>query len=115
MSHTHPLSLATFLTTYCFIRPFHAAVGITTCRLLIHLRKFSENHLEGDIHISKLPDLENMTWDEAIIYPGEPLGFRHSEDSDATLSVDDHSIPPSWRVDDEESLVNHPEAATAPG
>ncbi|KAF9532630.1 hypothetical protein CPB83DRAFT_890820 [Crepidotus variabilis] len=70
--------------------PFHAAVGITTCRLLIHLRKFSEDHLEGEFHVSKLPDLENVSWDTPIIAPNEALEFRTSEDSDVTISSNGH-------------------------
>ena len=31
----------------CVVRPFHATLGIATCRMLIHLRKFAFENLEG--------------------------------------------------------------------
>ncbi|PPQ80158.1 hypothetical protein CVT25_001451 [Psilocybe cyanescens] len=40
------------------LAPFHAAVGITVCRMLIHLRKFAFESLEnGSNAIESLPDI----------------------------------------------------------
>ena len=38
--------------------PFHAALGIATSRMLIHLRKISARNLEPEVEEFELPNLE---------------------------------------------------------
>ena len=38
--------------------PFHAALGIATSRMLIHLRKFAARNLEPEVEEFELPNLE---------------------------------------------------------
>ena len=38
--------------------PFHAAPGITTCRMLIHLRKVAAQDTEVETDSNLLPNLE---------------------------------------------------------
>lgn len=42
----------------CARRPFHAALGIATCRMLIHLRKFASGNLEFGPNDYSFPALE---------------------------------------------------------
>ena len=51
-------------------RPFHAALGIATCRMLIHLRKFASRNL--DVELSDR-SLSNLAVDAL-----ELVSFRHS-------------------------------------
>ncbi|KIM42605.1 hypothetical protein M413DRAFT_120523 [Hebeloma cylindrosporum] len=41
---------------------FHATLGISTCRMLIHLRKFASENLEGRPVDSRMP-LPNLEFD----------------------------------------------------
>ena len=65
--------LLKFTSVSCQIHacsPFHAALGIVTCRMLIHLRKFASGNLEvwSDGH-----SLSNLSVDPLELAP-----FRHS-------------------------------------
>jgi len=65
--------LLKFICVSCHIHacsPFHAALGIVTCRMLIHLRKFASGSLEvwSDDH-----SLSNFSVDPLELAP-----FRHS-------------------------------------
>ena len=44
--------------SHCSRSPFHASLGIATCRMLIHLRKFAEEVLEVKTGTHFLPDFE---------------------------------------------------------
>jgi len=37
--------------------PFHAALGITTSRMMIHLQKFAAKNLEGDASEMSIPEI----------------------------------------------------------
>ena len=39
--------------------PFHAAVGVATCRMLMHLRKFATHELVNQAHTTHATDVEN--------------------------------------------------------
>jgi len=90
-----------------FCSPFHAAMGIVTCRMLIHLRKFNELVLFGSAPASK---------------PGQPLRFAglesgkgmqetHTPSTNGTASKDkNNSQSPgnlsSWLDSDSERTVS---------
>ncbi|CAA7266800.1 unnamed protein product [Cyclocybe aegerita] len=64
--------------------PFHGAVGILTCRMLIHLRKFTLTNLDGTLETQTFPSLKG---------PPEFAGgmFDLGEDLDADIDDDDQS------------------------
>ncbi|KAJ3514650.1 hypothetical protein NLJ89_g2248 [Agrocybe chaxingu] len=64
--------------------PFHGAVGILTCRMLIHLRKFTLTNLDGTLETHEYPSLKG---------PPEFAGgmFDLGEDLDVDIDDDDQS------------------------
>lgn len=78
------------LVAYHTFRPFHAAMGIVTGRMIIHLRKFSAKHLEGEMSTPSLP----------IQFVGSPathkgkqrLGIIHEEFDDSDDSDDGEGL-----------------------
>lgn len=55
-----------FASYHCSRSPFHASMGIATCRMLIHLRKFAEEVLEvrTGTHF-----LQNFEVDSSVLVP----------------------------------------------
>ncbi|CAA7266801.1 unnamed protein product [Cyclocybe aegerita] len=73
------------------LAPFHAAVGIVTCRMLIHLRKFSIENLEGKFASSKFPELNTGT-EGNFVNEGILRQRYESEDMDCCSSGDVESL-----------------------
>jgi hypothetical protein len=68
--------------------PFHAGLGITTGRMMIHLRKFATKELEGDASAGPLPE---MRFAGNLIF--SPADHRSSCDtevvSEMTIDIED--------------------------
>ncbi|KAF9563829.1 hypothetical protein CPC08DRAFT_760601 [Agrocybe pediades] len=81
--------------------PFHAALGITTSRMIIHLRKFAVQNLEGGgpNDLPKLATIHFVTQNDV-----ESTGSSSEEDDESSLAGPD--IPLAKSADGDMSFVN---------
>lgn len=74
-NYMHLVQIIDFQKTY--LSPFHAAVGIATCRMLMHLRKFAKNELEN----------QGNTYTTTKATNAGPMVFRGSDGEDSQDST----------------------------
>ena len=90
-----------------FCSPFHAAMGIVTCRMLIHLRKFNELVLHGSAPASK----PGQSLRFASLESGMQETHASSTNADGTSSKDKNNLQSagnvsSWLDSDSERTVS---------